>query len=168
MTCVDFLRKHFPGSTEQEYRAHLGRYGLTGDLGLNEISTLSGGQKVSFFFFFFFFFVFSFYFFWKLFFLKSRLVFAWMSFTNPHLMVLDEPENHLDVDTVDALAVVSFFSRDLQFLIILGFRLWTITTEQWWLCRTTSVSFHCASTNFGLLTAERFALFFCVAFLLFF
>jgi ATP-binding cassette subfamily F protein 3 len=46
MTCVDFLRKHFPGSTEQEYRAHLGRYGLTGDLGLNEISTLSGGQKV--------------------------------------------------------------------------------------------------------------------------
>lgn len=91
MTCVDFLRKHFPGSTEQEYRAHLGRYGLTGDLGLNEISTLSGGQKA------------------KeerfsfslsggvcshhlLSFSQSRLVFAWMSFTNPHLMVLDEPE----------------------------------------------------------------------------
>ncbi len=74
MSSVDFLRRHYPGSTEQEYRAHLGRFGLSGDLGLNEISTLSGGQK-------------------------SRLVFAWMAFTNPHLMVLDEPENHLDVDT---------------------------------------------------------------------
>jgi ATP-binding cassette subfamily F protein 3 len=80
MTGVDFLRKHYPGGTEQEYRAHLGRYGLSGDLGMNEISTLSGGQK-------------------------SRLVFAWMSYTNPHFLVLDEPENHLDVDTVDALAV---------------------------------------------------------------
>ncbi len=65
MTSVDFLRRHYPGGTEQEYRAHLGRFGLSGDLGLNEISTLSGGQK-------------------------SRLVFAWMAFTNPHLMVLDE------------------------------------------------------------------------------
>ena len=80
MTCVDFLRKHYPGDTEQDYRGHLGRYGLAGDTQLNEISTLSGGQK-------------------------SRLVFAWMSYSNPHFLVLDEPENHLDVDTVDALAV---------------------------------------------------------------
>lgn len=77
---VEFLRKHFPGYKDAEYRAHLGRYGLSGDLGLNPVSTLSGGQK-------------------------SRLVFAWMSFQQPHLMVLDEPENHLDIDTVDALAV---------------------------------------------------------------
>jgi len=36
---------------------------------------------------------------------KSRLVFAWMGFSQPQMMILDEPENHLDIETVDALAM---------------------------------------------------------------
>lgn len=42
LTCVEFLRKQFPGATDMEYRAHLGRYGLSGDTGLQAIHTLSG------------------------------------------------------------------------------------------------------------------------------
>ena len=115
MTCVDFLRKHFPGSTEQEYRAHLGRYGLTGDLGLNEISTLSGGQK-------------------------SRLVFAWMSFTNPHLLVLDEPENHLDVDTVDALAVALNDYNGAVIIVSHDERLVSLCINTMWICHEGKVT----------------------------
>lgn len=33
------------------------------------------------------------------------MAFAWMSFTNPQMMLLDEPESHLDIETIDALAV---------------------------------------------------------------
>ncbi len=44
-TGVEFLRRHFPGYTDQEYRAHMGRYGLSGETGLQPIHTLSGGQK---------------------------------------------------------------------------------------------------------------------------
>jgi len=55
------------------------RYGITGDLGLQSIDTLSGGQK-------------------------SRVAFAMMGWLKPHILVLDEPTNHLDVETVDILA----------------------------------------------------------------
>lgn len=34
---------------------------------------------------------------------KSRVAFAIVTFTKPHLIILDEPSNHLDLETVDAL-----------------------------------------------------------------
>ena len=63
---VQFLSKKFPGRTEEEYRRVLGRFGLTGTTALQPIGTLSGGQK-------------------------SRVVFASMALTNPHVLILDEP-----------------------------------------------------------------------------
>ena len=63
---VTFLQKKFPGKTEEEYRRILGRYGITGNTALQPIGTLSGGQK-------------------------SRVVFAWMALSQPHVLVLDEP-----------------------------------------------------------------------------
>lgn len=35
---------------------------------------------------------------------KSRVAFACLSLTNPHILVLDEPSNHLDVEAMDALS----------------------------------------------------------------
>lgn len=35
---------------------------------------------------------------------KSRVAFACLSLTNPHILVLDEPSNHLDIEAMDALA----------------------------------------------------------------
>lgn len=77
-TPIELLRKRYPGFSEEEYRRNLGRFGITGTTGTQMIKTLSGGQK-------------------------SRVVFAMMAMSNPHILVLDEVSNHLDIMTVDSL-----------------------------------------------------------------
>ncbi|WZZ13164.1 hypothetical protein YC2023_106253 [Brassica napus] len=66
------------GVPEQKLRSHLGSLGVTGNLALQPMYTLSGGQK-------------------------SRVAFAKITFKKPHLLLLDEPSNHLDLDAVEAL-----------------------------------------------------------------
>uniref|UniRef100_A0A8R1Y0I8 ABC transporter domain-containing protein n=1 Tax=Onchocerca volvulus TaxID=6282 RepID=A0A8R1Y0I8_ONCVO len=75
---IEVLEKRFPGKSQEEYRAALGRFGLSGDLALQSVVTLSGGQK-------------------------SRLAFASIAMSNPNYLIMDEPTNHLDVETVEAL-----------------------------------------------------------------
>jgi ATP-binding cassette subfamily F protein 3 len=79
MSPVTFLSQKFPGMVEEEYRRILGRFGITGMTALQHIGTLSGGQK-------------------------SRVMFAVMSMMNPHILILDEPTSHLDMDSIDALS----------------------------------------------------------------
>nr|KAJ3422830.1 ATP-binding cassette sub- F member 3 [Polyrhizophydium stewartii] len=95
---VHFLSTKFPGLPEEEYRRVLGRFGLSGMAALQPIGTLSGGQK-------------------------SRVVFAWMAMSNPHVLILDEPTSkHLG--SIDALAAalrefkggIAIVSHDEQFL----------------------------------------------------
>lgn len=40
-----YHRMFFLGKLDVEYRTHLGRYGVTGELALRPITSLSGGQK---------------------------------------------------------------------------------------------------------------------------
>eukprot|EP00850_Spirogloea_muscicola_P001578 SM000006S19343 [mRNA] locus=s6:192048:197015:+ [translate_table: standard] len=68
----------FPGVPEQKLRSHLGSFGVGGNLALQPMFTLSGGQK-------------------------SRVAFAKITFKKPHILLLDEPSNHLDLDAVEAL-----------------------------------------------------------------
>ncbi|SSD61760.1 Protein GCN20 [Saccharomycodes ludwigii] len=75
---VDWMSKKFPGKTDEEYRRHLGAFGITGSLGLQRMQLLSGGQK-------------------------SRVAFAALCLNNPHILILDEPSNHLDTSGIDAL-----------------------------------------------------------------
>ena len=78
-SAVGFMSKSYPGKTDEEYRRHLGAFGITGMTGLQKMEFLSGGQK-------------------------SRVAFACLSLTNPHILVLDEPSNHLDIEAMDALS----------------------------------------------------------------
>ncbi|KAK1590573.1 ABC transporter [Colletotrichum navitas] len=79
MSAVGFMAKEYPGKTDEEYRRQLGAFGITGTTGLQKMAVLSGGQK-------------------------SRVAFACLALTNPHILVLDEPSNHLDIEAMDALA----------------------------------------------------------------
>uniref|UniRef100_A0A0D2XQH9 ABC transporter domain-containing protein n=1 Tax=Fusarium oxysporum (strain Fo5176) TaxID=660025 RepID=A0A0D2XQH9_FUSOF len=78
-SAVGFMSKNYPGRTDEEYRRRLGAFGITGTTGLQKMGLLSGGQK-------------------------SRVAFACLALTNPHILVLDEPSNHLDIEAMDALA----------------------------------------------------------------
>lgn len=73
-----YMMRCFPGVPEQKLRSHLGSFGVTGSLALQPMYTLSGGQK-------------------------SRVAFAKITFKKPHIILLDEPSNHLDLDAVEAL-----------------------------------------------------------------
>ncbi|KAI9779378.1 MAG: hypothetical protein M1835_004705 [Candelina submexicana] len=79
-SAVGFMAKNYPGKQDEEYRRHLGAFGITGMTGLQKMELLSGGQK-------------------------SRVAFACLSLTNPHILVLDEPSNHLDIEAMDALSL---------------------------------------------------------------
>ncbi len=78
-SAVDWMSKTYPGKTDEEYRRHLGSFGITGTLGLQKMQLLSGGQK-------------------------SRVAFAALCLNNPHILIMDEPSNHLDTAGLDALS----------------------------------------------------------------
>ncbi|KAF1840794.1 P-loop containing nucleoside triphosphate hydrolase protein [Cucurbitaria berberidis CBS 394.84] len=78
-SAVGFMSKQYHGKADEEYRRHLGAFGITGMTGLQKMELLSGGQK-------------------------SRVAFACLALTNPHILVLDEPSNHLDIEAMDALS----------------------------------------------------------------
>lgn len=76
---VDFLTSQFGDLGYQPARALLGRFGLEGHAHTIPCRDLSGGQK-------------------------ARVVFASLALEAPHIMVLDEPTNNLDIESIDALA----------------------------------------------------------------
>ncbi|CAE7863402.1 ABCF3 [Symbiodinium necroappetens] len=96
--------------TIEEARKYLGRFGLHGDLALQPVKFLSGGQK-------------------------SRLAFAELAWSAPHIMLLDEPTNHLDLETIEGLAMalnkfeggVVLVSHDDRLLSMVADELWVVT-----------------------------------------
>ncbi|WP_157076500.1 ABC-F family ATP-binding cassette domain-containing protein [Castellaniella caeni] len=68
-----------PDTREQELRNMLGRFGFGGDMVNQPVAPFSGGEK-------------------------ARLALALVVWRKPNLLLLDEPSNHLDVDTREALA----------------------------------------------------------------
>lgn len=79
LTASRYFQKLDSKLSNQDVRTHLGKYGITGNTALRSMNCLSGGQK-------------------------SRVVFASMGLSAPQMLLLDEPSNHLDIETVEGLA----------------------------------------------------------------
>ena len=98
---LEYLHSVAPvaSQSEQLLRAHLGSFGLSGDLALQQIGKLSGGQK-------------------------ARVVLAVLTIHRPHLLLLDEPTNNLDLDSIRAMkeavaayqGAVIIASHDMNFV----------------------------------------------------
>ena len=112
MTVFEQLEHDFPQAGQGQLRALAGCFGFSGDDIEKKCRVLSGGEK-------------------------ARLVMAIMLFDPPNLLVLDEPINHLDLDTkemlIKALAeyegTMLFVSHDRHFLAELSNRVLELTPE---------------------------------------
>jgi len=75
----DWLRSRKDGVYDQEIRGALGRMLFPGDDAFKSVSSLSGGET-------------------------ARLILAGMMLQEHNVIILDEPNNHLDLEAVSALA----------------------------------------------------------------
>nr|WP_167668898.1 ATP-binding cassette domain-containing protein [Allopusillimonas soli] len=78
-TPLQHLMRIAPQVREQELRNYLGGFGFGGEAASGSVAPMSGGEK-------------------------ARLALALIVWQKPNLLLLDEPSNHLDVDTREALA----------------------------------------------------------------
>ncbi|KAG7457017.1 hypothetical protein MATL_G00241960 [Megalops atlanticus] len=106
---VELLLNKFPGRPEEEYRHQLGRYGITGELAMRPVASLSGGQK-------------------------SRVAFAQMTMPCPNFYILDEPTNHLDMETIEALAKALNKFKGGVVLVSHDERLIRLVCKELWVC----------------------------------
>ena len=77
-TPLQHMTRVMPDAKPGMVRAHLGRFGFSGDRATALVESLSGGER-------------------------ARLALALITRDAPHLLILDEPTNHLDVDAREAL-----------------------------------------------------------------
>ena len=110
---LEYLRKEFPETSEPTLRGHLSSFGVPADLQMRNMYKMSGGQK-------------------------SRVAFAKITFMKPHILLLDEPSNHLDMDAVDALihglnsfnGCVLLVSHDEHLIGMTASELWVCEDKQ--------------------------------------
>lgn len=108
-SAYDHIQALMPEATEAQRRARLARFGLDYSRAETTAGNLSGGEK-------------------------ARLLFSLISFHAPHLLVLDEPANHLDMDSraelIQALnaydGAVLIISHDRNLLESVVDRLWIV------------------------------------------
>lgn len=77
-TPIEHMQKMFPKVAQGKLRAHLDKAGVRGEMSETPMGGFSGGQK-------------------------SRVIFAQLTYRCPHLLILDEPTNFLDLESVDSL-----------------------------------------------------------------
>ncbi|KAK2148716.1 hypothetical protein LSH36_486g02016 [Paralvinella palmiformis] len=114
LNSVEMLAAKFPGKTTEEYRAQLGSFGVSGDLALRPVASLSGGQK-------------------------SRVAFSQMCMANPNFFILDEPTNHLDMETIEALGKALYKFKGGVILVSHDARLIRMICKELWICRNQNV-----------------------------
>lgn len=96
-TIVEWLTQYSPDKDTQFVRGYLGRMLFKGDDGLKKVNVLSGGERV-------------------------RCMLSKMMISGSNVIILDEPTDHLDMESISALndglknfpGVIIFSSRDHQ------------------------------------------------------
>ncbi len=99
LNLVDWLRQYSEEKSESYLRGFLGRMLFSGEEALKEVKVLSGGEKV-------------------------RCMLAKMMLINANVLILDQPTNHLDLESITALnnglidykSNLLFTSHDHQFI----------------------------------------------------
>lgn len=78
-TAFEWLKERRPGIYDQEVRGVMGKMLFAGDDAFKPVATLSGGET-------------------------ARLILAGMMLADHNVIIMDEPNNHLDLESVSALA----------------------------------------------------------------
>lgn len=115
VNCVELIQSTYPGKPIEEYRRQLGSFGVTGDMALQTVGSLSGGQK-------------------------SRVAFARMCMGYPNFLILDEPTNHLDIETIEALGKGINKYNGGVILVSHDERLIRMVCKELWVCGNESVA----------------------------
>lgn len=99
LNLVDWLRQYSEEKDESYIRGFLGRMLFTGEESLKKASVLSGGEKV-------------------------RCMLSKMMMASPNVLIMDDPTNHLDLESITALnnalkdfpGTILFTSHDYEFI----------------------------------------------------
>ncbi len=108
-TALQHLQRALPDERAERLRALLGRFGLTQARAETPARHLSGGEK-------------------------TRLCLALVAVEKPQLLILDEPSNHLDIDSREALieainefpGAIVLISHDRHLVELTADRLWLV------------------------------------------
>ena len=110
LSITDWLKQYSPDQDDAYVRGFLGRMLFTGDDSLKKVKVLSGGEKV-------------------------RCMLSKMMLSGANVLILDDPTNHLDLESIESLnqglvkfsGVVLFSSHDHEFISTIANRIIEIT-----------------------------------------
>jgi ATP-binding cassette subfamily F protein 2 len=100
---------------EEKMQVAIGYFGLNGKAQIMPMGNLSNGQK-------------------------SCAIIVWLAWKLPHLLLLDEPINHLDIETIDVLAdALNELDGSLE-PVNHDFRLINHMAKEIWVCENKSIT----------------------------